>query len=248
MRHLSLALLPVAAIAVAATAAPWSDDRGPGVASRRDGNALVYPIDGFTSVGLGLPAQVDVRVGPAFSVRATGPAQAFDDVRVTRNGESLQIERRYRGRARDEAAQRAIRFVVTMPRIEGAAIGGSGGINVDRVSGRRFDAAIGGSGSLTLGNVAVERLTGSIGGSGSILAAGSTGELRVNLGGSGRFAGERLRARSANVSISGSGGVRAQVDGDASVSIAGSGDVDLGPRARCAVSRVGSGKALCGGR
>ncbi|WEK44342.1 MAG: DUF2807 domain-containing protein [Candidatus Sphingomonas colombiensis] len=246
MRHLSLALLPLAAIAATATAAPWGDDRGPGIAPRHDGATLAYPVDGFTSVGLALPAQVEVRVGPAFSVRATGPAEAFDDIRVTRNGDSLQIEKRYRNGARDERALRAVRFVVTMPRIQGASIGGSGDITVDRVSGGQFDAAIGGSGSLTLGNLAVGRLTGSIGGSGSILAAGDARDLKVNIGGSGRFAGERLRARGANISIAGSGGVRAQVDGDARVSIAGSGDADLGPRARCAVSRVGSGKARCG--
>lgn len=247
MRHLSLALLPLVAITVAAPAAPWDNDRGPGIAPRRDGGALSYPIDGFTSVGLALPSQVEVRVGPGFSVRATGPAQAFEDVRVTRNGDSLQIEQRYRNRPRDERALREVRFVVTMPRIEGASLGGSGSINVDRVSGGKFEAAVGGSGSLTLGNVAVERLTGSIGGSGSILASGSASEIKVNIGGSGRFAGERLRARAASVSIAGSGGVRAQVDGNARVSIAGSGDADLGPRARCAVSRVGSGKARCGG-
>ncbi|WP_298671269.1 DUF2807 domain-containing protein [uncultured Sphingomonas sp.] len=247
MRRLPLALLPIAAIAATATAAPWGNDRGPGIAPRHDGGALAYPVDGFTAIGLALPAQVDVRVGPAFSVRATGPAQAFDDVRVTRNGTSLQIEQRYRNRPRDERALRAVRFIVTMPRIAGASIGGSGGITVDRVPGGQFDAAIGGSGSLTLGNIAVERLTGSIGGSGSILAAGEARDLRINIGGSGNFAGERLRARGASISIAGSGGVRAQVDGDARISIAGSGDADLGPRARCAVSRVGSGRARCGG-
>lgn len=247
MRVVLLAL-PLVAIAATAGAASWDSDRGPGIAPRREGAALVYPVDGFNSVGLALPAHVDVRVGPFFSVRATGPAQAFADVRVTRNGDSLQIEQRYSDRARDERALRAVRFVVTMPRIRSANIGGSGGINVDRVTGGRFDGAIGGSGSLTLGNVAVEQLSGSIGGSGSIIASGDARELKVNLGGSGRFAGERLRARAADISIAGSGGVRAQVDGEARVSIAGSGDADLGPRARCAVSRVGSGRALCGGR
>ncbi|QKR98882.1 DUF2807 domain-containing protein [Sphingomonas sp. CL5.1] len=246
MRPVLLAL-PLAAIAATAGAASWDSDRGPGIAPRRDGGALVYPVDGFSSIGLALPARVDVRVGPAFSVRATGPAQAFADVRVTRKGDSLQIEQRYPGHARDERALRAVRFVVTMPRIRSASIASSGGIDVDRVAGDRFDGAIGGSGSLTLGNVAVERLSGSIGGSGSIIASGDARQLTVNLGGSGRFSGERLHARAADISIAGSGGVRARVDGDARVSIAGSGDADLGPRARCAVSRVGSGKALCGG-
>ncbi|MFW2850680.1 GIN domain-containing protein [Sphingomonas sp. TX0543] len=246
MRFLSLALLPLAAIAIAAPAAPWSNDRGPGIAPREDGGALSYPADGFTAIGLALPSQVKVRVGPGFSVRATGPARAFADVRVFRDGTTLQIEPRYRNHPRDDRALRAVQFVVTMPRIESASIGGSGSIAVDRVSGPRFDAAVGGSGSLTLGNVAVERLTGSIGGSGSIAAAGNAGEIKVNIGGSGRFAGDRLRARAASVSIAGSGGVRAQVEGDARVSIAGSGDADLGPRARCTVSRSGSGKARCG--
>ena len=245
MRHYFFAL-PLALALTGAATAQWGDDRGPGVAPRNAGGALVYPIDGFTAVSLALPANVDVRVGPGFSVRATGPARAFNDIRVTRDGSSLQIERRYRGRSRDENLARGVHFVVTMPRIEAAHIGGSGGIKVDRVNGRRFDAAVGGSGSLMLGTVAVDRLSGDIGGSGSIVAGGTRGDLSVTIGGSGRVAGVLRRARGATVSIAGSGGVRAQVEGNANVSIAGSGNADLGPRARCSVSRVGSGRARCG--
>ncbi|MFT3976649.1 MAG: DUF2807 domain-containing protein [Sphingomonas bacterium] len=246
MRKALLALPLAAILGTAATASWWDGDRGPGIAPHREGPALAWPAEGFSRVGLALPAQVEVRVGPAFSVRATGPAQAFNDIRVIREGDSLNIEQRYR-RITDERAVRAVRFVVTMPRIRAADLGGSGNMSVDRVSGPQFDASVGGSGALTLGNVAVERLGGSIGGSGSIAAAGQAGALKVNIGGSGRFAGERLRARGAEISIAGSGGVRAQVEGNARVSIAGSGDADLGPRAHCSVSRVGSGQARCGG-
>lgn len=251
MPRLTLILIPLAAAATAmAAVAGWYGDRAtggaPGVTPRADNTGFVYPVSGFTAIGLAIPATVEVRVGPAFSVRAEGPARAFDDIRVYRDGESLRIAPRPQRFVRVAERQRTLRFVVTMPRITGANVGGSGGITIDRVAGERFDGAVGGSGTLALRDVAVDRMTAAIGGSGAIIARGAAGTLDVNLGGSGRFAGDALHARNARVSSSGSGSVHALVDGDASVSLAGSGMVDLGRAARCTVSRVGSGSVTCG--
>lgn len=243
MRLLSLLALPL--IATAAMAADTSD-RGPGLPGERQGDATAYRVADFDKVGFGLAGEIDVRVGPAWSVRATGPAAAFDNLRVTRKNGSLDIGRRFNDRDKDRALERQVRFVVTVPRLSGVALGGSGRMVVDRVNGGAFDAALGGSGSITLASLRVDRAEISLGGSGNITAAGATGSLKVSMGGSGNVQAARLRATSATVSSAGSGGIRATVNGPARVSVVGSGTVDLGSGARCTVTRLGKAQVRCG--
>lgn len=236
MRVLLLAaLLPLAACG-------WddADDQG-AIAPMSDGNGRSYQATGFTAVDLRGSDDVDVRVGPGFSVRATGDAKVLDALRVEVSGDTLRIGRR-RGVSNGEA-----RIAVTMPTLRGASIAGSGDLTVDRISGAALSAALAGSGSLALGEVAVERAELSIAGSGDISARGSAGDLRVRIAGSGDVDAPGLVARRADVSVAGSGDVRATVKGDASVKIMGSGDADLGAEARCTVQKLGSGTVRCGG-
>ncbi|MCD2314829.1 DUF2807 domain-containing protein [Sphingomonas sp. IC-11] len=217
------------------------------VTGQREGEALVYRVGDFDSVALGTSASVDVRVGPAWSVRATGPAEALGRLLIEREGRSLRIRPRNGWRNNRNAVDQQVRVTITMPSLAAASIGGFGRMTVDRVSGASLRASVGGSGTLALGTVALDELAVSIGGSGEISASGRVNQLTVNNGGSGRFAAPGLRASSATVATAGSGRISALVDGPAAVSLVGSGVVDLGQRARCTVRRVGSGRAICGG-
>ena len=240
MRWPALLLLPLATAALA-------QDEGVEIAPQRDGAAALYRVDGFDGIALGTAATVEVRVGPSWSVRATGPAAALAGLKVERREGTLRLRRRDERRRADNALDRQVRVFITMPRITDAAIGGSGQMIVDRVPGPRMHAAVGGSGSLMLGNVAVTDLDVAIGGSGNVTATGRAERLRVTSGGSGGFRGKGLYAKRADVTTAGSGGVSARVDGPANVSLVGSGLVDLGDGARCSVSRMGSGTVRCSG-
>ncbi|MCP3734155.1 DUF2807 domain-containing protein [Sphingomonas sp. RP10(2022)] len=241
MKLLALALIPLAATGAFA----GERDRGPGLPGQRQGNALVYAARDFDSVSLGGAARVIVRAGPVFAVRAEGPAEAFANFRVAREGRTLQVGRRYEGRS-EMPLERRITVYVTLPALAAASVGGSGSIDADRGGGERFSGAVGGSGRLRVARLDTPTAELSVGGSGDIAAAGTVGALKANVGGSGSIAAPGLRASRAEVSIGGSGSVRAMVAGPADVSIAGSGSVDLGAQARCRVSKVGSGTARCG--
>ncbi|MBS0478954.1 MAG: DUF2807 domain-containing protein [Proteobacteria bacterium] len=243
MRLLPLLALPLIAATVIAAD---TYDRGPGLPGERQGDATTYRVADFDRVGFGLAGAIDVRVGPAWSVRATGPAAAFANLRVVRTYGSLDIGRRFDNRDADRKLEKQIRFVVTLPRLSGVTLGGSGRMTVDRVPGGAFDAALGGSGTMALASLAVDRADFSLGGSGSITASGSARSLKIRMGGSGNLLAAGLHATSADVSAAGSGGIRATVDGLAHVSFVGSGAVDLGRAARCTVTRLGKAQVRCG--
>lgn len=231
------------AYALLATLAACSIGSDDGVAAQGQGTQRSFAVDGFEKVELAGSDDVDVRVGQAFSVRAEGPAEVLDRLRIEKDGDTLEIGRK-RG---DSSVRGKARVIVTLPRLAGASVAGSGNMQVDRAGGAKFDGSLAGSGNLQVGQLQADAVELSIAGSGTARAAGATKKLDIDIAGSGNIDAPRLTADEAKVNIAGSGNVRAVVNGAAEVNIMGSGDVDLGQGARCKVSKMGSGAARCGG-
>ena len=184
-RHPSV-LLALVAIPVAACSMGRSDDDG--IAALGTGSERTYAVTDFTSIGLGAGGDVEVRVGPDYSVKAIGTPAALDKIKIERDGTSLKLSRR---KGFNWGSSDKIRFLITMPRITGADIGGSGTIVVDRVEGSSFNGNIGGSGRLDIRGLKVDKAEFAIGGSGDIAAAGTARSLEISIGGSGRSAPSR---------------------------------------------------------
>lgn len=246
MRVIALTfLLPTLLLPLAACHDVSHGDSGTGIAGTGSGTSRSYAATGFTSVEAAGSDDVDIRVGQAFSVRADGPSTVLDQLRIEVKGDRLEIGRRNHGWVGHDAGKVTVH--VTLPRLTGTGVAGSGDITVDRVDGDAFKAELAGSGDLSVGHMAVSTLSVDVAGSGKLRTAGNAGTLKVDIAGAGDIDAAGLTARSATVSIAGSGNVRAAVDGNASVSIMGTGDVDLGPRARCQTSKMGTGSVRCGG-
>lgn len=205
-----------------------------------------YRVGTFDSISAAGPHNVVVTVGGAASVRAEGPADALDRMEVIVDGKDLKIRprREFRNNYRWQNGQRAI-YYVTAPRLEAAAVAGSGDMRIDRVDGEHFSGAIAGSGNLDVGSLRVSRASLSIAGSGNLSARGSAGRSDLSIAGSGNLKLGQLANRTASVSIAGSGNADLNAADTVSVSIIGSGDVAVAGTARCSVSRIGSGSARC---
>jgi hypothetical protein len=238
-----LAIGLIAAVApLAACSAEASDGNGTEVPATGSGGERRFAARDFDMVGLSSSADVTVSVGPTFSVVATGSPAMLDRLRVRQNGHSLDLGTK---KGVWSGGGEQVHFVVTLPRLTGAAIGGSGSITVDRVAGDSFEGNIGGSGHLTVNNMQVRRASWNIGGSGDITAAGRAGETSVSIGGSGKVRNAGLRADTAEVTIAGAGNVAANAARTADVTIVGSGDVVITGGAKCQVTKMGSGSVRC---
>lgn len=235
MRILILMAVPLAACSMAVDGAAAS-----GPTSSRD-----FPVSGFTAVDLAGSDNVQVRVGPAFTVHAEGPAKTLERLEITRVGDTLKIRRK--PSFGFQWGGKSARIVVTMPAIKAARVTGSGDLSVDHVVADSFTASATGSGSLNIGALDVKTGEFSVAGSGDIKASGRAADLSMSVSGSGDIGAKGVRAAHARVSVVGSGDASATVNGTADVSIVGSGDVDLGAGAKCTVSKMGSGEVSCGG-
>jgi hypothetical protein len=205
--------------------------------------ARSYPLSDFTRIASAVPADVDVTTGAAFSVRASGDAEAIERLELAVDSGTLTIRQRRDGW--NWGRQRTVRINIVMPRVEGASIAGAGDMTIDRGVGD-FAGSISGAGNMTVGRIEGVNIRLAISGAGDLAAAGHAQAAELEVAGTGSIRARELIARSADVSVAGAGDVTATVDGEADVSVAGVGSVDLGSRARCRVRKAGIGNVTCG--
>lgn len=239
MRWAMLLMVPLAACSSA-------HGESGGIAAQGSGTQRSYAAANFSQIELRGPDTMQVHSGAGFSVRAQGPADVLDRLVVRVDGDKLIVERRHDAGFHWSSGKNDATVFVTLPRLTGAAVAGSGDMTVDRVAGGDFAAANAGSGTLKIGAMQGGEAEFSVAGSGTIAAQGTVNALKATIAGSGDIDAAGLTTPAANVSMVGSGAMHARVNGQAQVSMMGSGDVDLGPGAKCQVNKMGSGSVRCG--
>ncbi len=183
-----------------------------------------YQVGAFDKVAVAGPYEVNVVTGGQGGITATGGENLLDETEVVVEDGTLKIKpKKQKGFHWSWRGGKAV-FTVNAAAIHGAAIAGSGGINVDKVAGD-FDGDVAGSGDLKLASVEGGKVKLAIAGSGGIDAAGKADSVDISIAGSGDIRVGGLASRTADVSIAGSGNVDANASESADVSIMGSGDV-----------------------
>lgn len=229
-----------AALSLAACTGSNAEPAGPTV--ERD-----YKVGAFDKIEVAGPFDVSVTTGGQPSVHASGPSNLLEKMEVVVEGGVLKI----RPVKRDSmfnwnfGKSGKATVAVTVPMLSSAAIAGSGGLTIDKVTGPSFDGNVAGSGDLRVGAVDAANVELDIAGSGNVTAAGKAKTVSYNIAGSGNIDAKGLLAETARVSIAGSGNVDANATSTAAVDIVGSGDVNLAGGAKCTVDKHGSGDVNC---
>lgn len=238
-------------IAAALIAASAATTAGCGRDQSEDPGATVsrtYKVGNFQEIEVAGPYDVEVRTGANPGVAAQGGEKLLAKTEVTVEGGKLRIhpEERRGFFNFGWSTRGSAKFVVTVPELKGAAIAGSGDINVDRVRGDRFEGQVAGSGNLRVGALEVQSLKLGIAGSGGVKAgAGTARSAEYEIAGSGDIDASGVNADQAKASIAGSGNIRAHATATANVEIAGSGNVEIAGGAKCKVEKHGSGEVSC---
>lgn len=264
MRHVLIATLGALALAACSQADKRETDSAIGPSVDRS-----FAATGFTSVTLAGPYRVDIRPGKTFAVSASGPQEALDNLEIEVDDGDLEIgsktlsdRRLWKSAKRDKA----VVIAVTMPRIDGLTLAGSGALSNTAPTSDSFRATVAGSGNLSTGAIKTRKLsfmvagsgdlkggvidaqstTISIAGSGNVSGSGRAGRAKIKVAGSGDIAAGKLVASDLDVTILGSGNVAIGATGKAAVKTMGSGDVTIRGTTDCTVSKNGSGRVKCG--
>jgi len=212
---------------------------GPAHAAVRD-----FPARGFDKVELSGAADVTILTGRNFSVHADGDQAMLDRMTADVRGGTLVVGWRSGGWFQNR--DRHVHVTITMPRISGVARSGAGDMTVDRVQAPDFTANISGAGSVRLPAVRSGHVSLTLSGAGDIEIAGIAGQVDGTISGVGTLDATRLIASAGRFKLSGTGNVRATVNGPADVSLSGIGEAVIGGRPQCTVHKSGLGSVRCG--
>jgi hypothetical protein len=261
--QLAAILLAGAALAPAMPALAASSVAAPGAIQTR---TLAWSGGDRLSVAVG--AQVDYVPGSDAKVVITGPADQIEDIVVDDGVIRHQGATTWRwlgwwGNSRDWGGQ-PIRIVVTAPHLSAAHVGGSGQLNLGRLTQDRLDLGVSGSGgamvsgairslsvsvsgsgrakvpALTAGDVAAN-----LSGSGSVTVAGTAESLRLHVSGSGRADMAGLALMDAVAGLSGSGSASMAPKRSAELQVSGAGSIRLMANpTQLSAHRSGSGRII----
>jgi hypothetical protein len=173
----------------------WTGVPGSGTAKTE-----VRNVPAFRAVEVTGPVDTEIAVGPESHVEITGDDNIVPLITTDVHGDRLDIGARKDVRPSVHLAAR-----ITMPRLTGLGLTGSGDVIARGVQADRLEVTLTGSGT--------------------IRADGAAREAEVALSGSGKIALDQLAAERASVSVSGSGDVAVAAARALDVAITGSGDV-----------------------
>ena len=189
------------------------------------------------------PDDVRFTTGNRWQLRAEGDPQTLARLRFIVEEGQLTIGRR----SGEPAKLRPATVYVVAPALRRATVGGSGSLEIDRLTGKKVSASLAGSGGLSVADIDADALDASLAGSGEMKLKGRSASANLAIAGSGDLKGPELYVDSADASIAGSGSMAFNSDGRVSASIVGSGDVSVRGSADCSrLSRIGSGVFRCG--
>ncbi len=195
-------------------------------------------VSSFSEVALKGSMDAEIKVGSEFSVRVVADSDIIDNVLTEVRGGTLYLEME-RGSYRNI---KKLDVFITVPKLEGLGIYGSGDVDVDGAKSDKFELDLKGSGDATFENSKFGEIEIDLAGSGNIRLDGSCEDLTLDLRGSGDVSARKMECASAEVDLKGSGDISFYASKNVSVSLRGSGDIDVYGRPDSIKSNVrGSG-------
>lgn len=190
----------IAAGALALTGAALADDDG--IVSRK------LDLAGFDRISVAGVYELDVRVGPGFSIMLSGPAYEMDKVEASvENGALVLSQRKWKKGEKKRHDRDGVEAVITMPSLTGVNISGVVEGHVSDIDAGSFDLTLSG-----VGDIAID---------------GECGEFKARVSGVGDLDARRLECRKTDIDVSGVGDASVFASDEIDVKISGMGDIDV---------------------
>jgi hypothetical protein len=190
-----VALLTLIVLAAGCMHGSWNQVQGSGVSKTE-----TRTVDAFHAIRLDGAADVTVTIGEQTKVTVTGDDNIVPLIDAKVSGDELVI-----GSHDSYSTHIGVKIAIVTPSLDAFELNGSGNVSIKGLSGDTFAARIRGSGDLT--------------------AEGTVNSVKGSIAGSGDLKLGDLKAKSADVSIAGSGDATVNAEDSIAASIAGSGDI-----------------------
>jgi hypothetical protein len=190
----------IAAGALALTGAALADDDE--IVSRK------LDLAGFERISVAGVYELDVRVGPEFSIMLSGPAYEMNRVEASvENGALVLNQRKWKKGEKNRNNRDGVEAVITMPSLTGLNISGVVEGHISDVDASRFELNLSGVGDITID--------------------GECGALEAKVSGVGDLDAKSLECRTADINVSGVGDASVFASDEIDARISGMGDIDV---------------------
>lgn len=200
-----------------------------------------FGVTSFDRIRVDGPYRVVLSVGVAPFARASGSPSALDDVSIDVQGRTLIVhpDRSSWGGSADQD-KGPVEIHVGTHELTQAWLNGSGSLEIDQVSGLKFDLSVQGSGAAHIGQADVDQLSVGVGGTAAAILAGRAGKMMATVRGVSSLDAGKLSTKDAVIGAEGAATVKANVTNSAKVDGSGPAMVTLTGNPACTVTLVGS--------
>lgn len=182
---------------------------GAGLAAKNDHVTKKLDLSGYDKIDISGVYELDVEVGPEFSITLSGEEDEMELVEATVKNGVLRLgraERKKRG-FRLNHDHESIEATITLPALTSLEVSGVVDGKITGIDAERFDVDISGVGDMTL--------------------EGECGYLDASVSGVGDLDAEELECRSVDVDVSGVGSASVYASEEVDADISGMGDIDI---------------------
>lgn len=191
---------------------------GPSVKGSGTAKTETRDVPAFTHIAVQGAMDCDIAVGGKQSVSITSDDNLISHIKTEVKGDTLIIGFKDNS---STSTKLGFKATITVPKLNGFDLAGSGNTTITNVSSASFIASISGSGGIDL--------------------SGSADAFSVSIAGAGDVHAKSLKTKSSQVSISGSGNIQVAVQDRLDANIAGSGSIRYFGDPKVSKSIVGSG-------
>jgi len=172
----------------------------------------VYDFTGFDEISITGVYNLDVEVGETYSIVLSGSEKEMNNVKVTRDGDTLELGRKKKDKKIKGKSNNGVSAIITLPALNALEIIGVGSGEINGVDSENFNLDISGVGELSI--------------------SGKCGALEANIAGVGEINTKKLKCKTADISLAGVGEMTAYASETVDVSAAGIGGVKVygGPK------------------
>jgi hypothetical protein len=179
-----------------------------------------FEVEGFNSLSVTEAMIITVTRGAEFSVRASGDIRNLDDLKVSKNGNVLEIQYANNRSRRHETV-----FEVTMPELTDIDLSAAtAGTLVGFDSGADMTATLSGASSLS-GQIQAGKFSAVALGASRFRMSGNAGQLNADLSGASAFDGLLFYTNSATAVVSGASTLKINVNQSLEVTVTGASSV-----------------------
>lgn len=215
------------------------------VASKSFSESELQGLSSITSVVFAAPGEVRLNQGNEVSLKIEADAASMDkvQVRVEKQRLFIELKKDLFSLLKDEA----LSVDLTMPRVEGVDIHGSGAVLAPTLEAENLALRVSGSGKFQLDKLVAEQVSVILSGSGevnigtfsggdisvnqsgsgdvNIVSGGQVANQTIRLNGSGKYLAPTLKSQASSVNVSGSGVAELHVESQLEANISGSGSI-----------------------